>query len=275
MYRIWIRSSKINIRSPLLSPCGDVITPHWIRSSNRRANLLKCVIAIVIMLRIIGSTVPFIGSGRRSILPATNGSQCHGGCHPLLTCGPSVTCSPKTEPKLWKSLKENHQFQSKSVQAKMITSKSINISKCRKIQIQGHAHLRPLSCVTHAKDKEVYFVCCHQKKSLNGKWAKLHTVAASNNRHYPTRSRYYCLFTSHIFVCCSLRTFHLWWITLSTQYQLRSCNNVPSFLQWIPPIAHSFCEGCTWHHLHILVKAPLCCDWKAQAASMQSFTLWW
>jgi len=24
---------------------------------------------------------------------------------------------------------------------------------------------------------------------------------------------------------------------------------------------------------HILVKAPFCCDWKAQAASMQRFTL--
>jgi len=39
-------------------------------------------------------------------------------------------------------------------------------------------------------------------------------------------------------------------------------------------IAHSFCEVCTWHNLHILVTAPFCCDWKAQAASAQSFTLW-
>jgi len=99
-------------------------------------------------------------------------------------------------------------------------------------------------------------------------------MAASNNRDHPTRSLYYCLFTSHIFVCCSLRTSHLWWIALSTQHQLRGCNNVPSFLQWTAPIAHSFCESCTWHHLHLLVKAPLCCDGKAQPASMQSFTLW-
>ena len=111
-------------------------------------------------------------------------------------------------------------------------------------------------------------------KRLNGTCAKLHTVAASNNRDHPTRSLYFCLFTSHIFVCCFLRTSHLWWIALSTQHQLRGCNNVPSFLLWTAPIAHSFCEGCTWHHLHILVKAPLCCDWKAQASSMQSFTLW-
>jgi len=33
--------------------------------------------------------------------------------------------------------------------------------------------------------------------------------------------------------------------TLSMQRQLRSCNNIPSFLQWTAPIARSFCEGCT------------------------------
>ena len=36
----------------------------------------------------------------------------------------------------------------------------------------------------------------------------------------------------------------------------------------------TFLLGCTWHHLHILVKAPLCCDWKGRAASAQGFTLW-
>jgi len=58
------------------------------------------------------------------------------------------------------------------------------------------------------------------------------------------------------------------------QRQPRSCNNIPSFLQWTAPIARYFCVGCTWHHLHILVKASLCCDWKSRAASAQSFTLW-
>jgi len=38
--------------------------------------------------------------------------------------------------------------------------------------------------------------------------------------------------------------------------------------------ARSFCEGCTWHHRHILlVKAPLCCDCKGRAANAQSFPL--
>jgi len=40
------------------------------------------------------------------------------------------------------------------------------------------------------------------------------------------------------------------------------------------PITRYFPEGCTWHHLYILVKAPLCCDWKDWAASAQNFTLW-
>jgi len=40
------------------------------------------------------------------------------------------------------------------------------------------------------------------------------------------------------------------------------------------PIARSFCEGCTWHNLHILITAPFCCDRKARAACAQCFTLW-
>jgi len=61
--------------------------------------------------------------------------------------------------------------------------------------------------------------------------------------------------------------------TLSIQRQLKGSYNIPSFLQWTAPIACFFYEGCTWHHLHILVKAPLCCDWTGRAASAQSFPL--
>ena len=95
---------------------------------------------------------------------------------------------------------------------------------------------------------------------LRSKWssdkcAKLHSVAASNSRDFLTRSLYYCLFAPHLglFVCCSSRTSRSWWIALSTQCRLRICNNILSCLQW---------------------TAPLCCDWKAQAASAQNFTLW-
>ena len=35
-----------------------------------------------------------------------------------------------------------------------------------------------------------------------------------------------------------------------------------------------FCEGCTWHNIHVLVTTPLCCYRKARAGSAQSFTLW-
>jgi len=55
--------------------------------------------------------------------------------------------------------------------------------------------------------------------------------------------------------CYSSRTSRLWWITHTTQRHQRGCNNIPSFLQWTTPIAHSFCEGFTQHDLHILVKA--------------------
>ena len=134
-------------------------------------------------------------------------------------------------------------------------------------------HLWPFSCIRHAKDKEVYFLCCNQKARTAS--AQSLTLWQQAMIEITWRDHFcYYLFTSHIFVCCSLRTSHLWWIALSTQHQLRGCNNAPSFLQWTAPIAHSFCGCCTWHHFHILVKAPLCCDWKAQAASMQSFTLW-
>jgi len=48
----------------------------------------------------------------------------------------------------------------------------------------------------------------------------------------------------------------------------------PRFYNEPHPLHAFFCEGCAWHHLHIVVKAPLCCDWKGRSASAQSFTLW-
>ena len=57
------------------------------------------------------------------------------------------------------------------------------------------------------------------------------------------------------------------------QHQLKDSSNIPSFLQRTASFARSFCEGCTWHHFHILVKAPFCCDWKGRAASAQCFPL--
>jgi len=50
------------------------------------------------------------------------------------------------------------------------------------------------------------------------------------------------------------------------QHPLVFCNE--------PPVARFFCKGCTWNHLHILVKASLCYDWEDLTASAQNFTLW-
>ena len=54
-----------------------------------------------------------------------------------------------------------------------------------------------------------------RSESPSGKCAKLHTVAASNNRDHALRSLYYCLFAPHTYGCCSLSTSRLWWITHS------------------------------------------------------------
>ena len=78
----------------------------------------------------------------------------------------------------------------------------------------------------------------------------------------------------HIYGCYSSHTSCLWRIAHSKQHQWRGCNNMPLFLQWTALITRSFCEGSTWHNLHILVTGPFCCDWKARVASAQSFILW-
>jgi len=63
-----------------------------------------------------------------------------------------------------------------------------------------------------------------RSESPNGKCAKLHTVAASNNRHHAPQSLYYCLFVPHIYGCCSSRTSRSCWISRSTQQQ-RGCSS--------------------------------------------------
>ena len=92
-------------------------------------------------------------------------------------------------------------------------------------------------------------------ESPSSKCAELHIVTASNNRDHPMRSLYYCLFTPHAYGFYSSCTFRSWWIAHSTQCQPRGCNNI-SLSQRTTLIAHSFCEGCIWHDLHILGTAP-------------------
>ena len=65
-----------------------------------------------------------------------------------------------------------------------------------------------------------------QSEDQSGKCAKLHTVAASNNREYClTRSLIACLHLIQEYVCYSSRTSRSWWIAQATQHQPRSCNN--------------------------------------------------
>jgi len=61
----------------------------------------------------------------------------------------------------------------------------------------------------------------------SGICAKLHTVAASNNRVHMPWSLYYCLFAPHVW-CCSSRTSRSWWIAQSTQHHQRGCSSVCS-----------------------------------------------
>jgi len=96
--------------------------------------------------------------------------------------------------------------------------------------------------------------CCNQK-SPSGMFAKLHTVAASNNRvHVPRslsrtlvvtfncsqvnisrastpRSLLLLVCTTYIYIyCCSSHTSCSWWITHSTQWQQRGCNRSKQLL---------------------------------------------
>jgi len=67
-----------------------------------------------------------------------------------------------------------------------------------------------------------------RSESQSGKCAKLHTMAASNNRDYhPTRSLIACLCHIRVgrYVGYSSRTSRSGWIAHSTQRKPRGCNN--------------------------------------------------
>jgi len=111
----------------------------------------------------------------------------------------------------------------------------------------------------------------------SSKCTKLHTMAASNKRDRMMCSLYCCLFMLHMDVilhahpiCGGLHNAQ----SMPMAMAMERC-----YLQQHPffytnrTIAGSFCESCTWHVFHILITAPFCCNWKARAASAQSFTL--
>ena len=94
----------------------------------------------------------FFGCSRqRSIVLATNGSQCVGGCNRLLTCSSTVTCSPKTEPKVTATSspktepKAAEKFnRNSSIPIQMYSSKNDNIQIHQYIEISQD--LNPSTC---------------------------------------------------------------------------------------------------------------------------------
>ena len=111
--------------------------------------------------------------------------------------------------------------------------------------------------------------------SPNGKCAKFHTVASSNNRDNAPQSLYYCLFLPYIyiyglfFIYISFvvnHTFNAMTTKRLQQHHLLFTTNRSNRM--------FFCEGVTWHNLHLLITASFCCNRKAQVASVQSFMLW-
>ena len=153
------------------------------------------------MLRIIGSTLSLVGSGRRSIVVATNGSQRFGGCNPVLTCIPKVTSSLKTEPNVivicnptQTELKFAKKFKTKSS-----IPTQICLSKSDKIQIHQYIEMW---CDQKAR------VASAQKFTL---WQQA-TIEITQRDHS----------------------------TVAGSRHKRSFNNIPFFLQWTAPIACSF-----------------------------------
>jgi len=163
------------------------------------------------MLRIVGSTLSLVGLGRHSSVPTTNGSQRVSGCNSLLTCSPIVTCSPKTEPKVAKKFKGNS-----SIPIQICLSKNDNIQIHQYTEMSQDLNPNPSTCSSlvifmhWACERQGSIFLVLRSKSSSGKCAKLHTVAASNNRDHPTRSLRYCLYKQHIFVCGSLHISRLW-----------------------------------------------------------------
>ena len=92
------------------------------------------------MLKIVSSILSLVGSGPRSIVPAKNGYQCADDPNPLLTCNPkTVTCSPKTEPKVAKNFERKY-----SIPIQFCLSKNDNIQIHQYIEMLQD--LNPSTC---------------------------------------------------------------------------------------------------------------------------------
>ena len=99
--------------------------------------------------------------------------------------------------------------------------------------------------------------------------AKFRTVAASNNRDHAPQSLLLLLARAWCCWCVILHAHH----TINAT-PLERLQQHPLFFTTNYTDRTFFLEGWTWHDLHILVTAPLCCDRKSQTACAQSFALW-
>jgi len=93
------------------------------------------------------------------------------------------------------------------------------------IDFSGHA----VKLILHQwnryiRSTRLYVGSLLRSESPSGKCAKLHTVAASNNRDHASCSLCYCLFAPHIYGWYSSRTSRSWWVAYSTQLQRIVCN---------------------------------------------------
>ena len=133
--------------------------------------------------------------------------------------------------------------------------------------ISGHFHVLGMR-----KRSRLYFLCCDQK--LEWQNAKSFRMWQQVTIELTQRDHSVIACWRHIYLCVSLCAHP---VRDESHFQ---CNtNWEDATTSLPfcneqHLSHVlFCEGCTWRHLRILVKAPHCCDWKGRATNAQSFTL--
>jgi len=91
---------------------------------------------------------------------------------------------------------------------------------CSSLRLQPHKLLgRRSSCsdkLIAVTEFDVFLLHVSWPESPSGKCAKLHTVAARNNRYHTAKSLYYCLFVPHVYGCYSSHISRPWWNAHST-----------------------------------------------------------
>ena len=133
---------------------------------------------------------------------------------------------------------------------------------------QVHVHLWSFSCIGHAKDKEVYSLCCGQK--ARAERAQSFTLWQQAAEEITRRDHSIVACSLNIYLCVSSCTYHSHfqhnanWDNATTSPPFCNEPHLSFFMKLAPGTTFT-----SWS-----LTAPLCCDCKAWAASAQSFTLW-